>query len=225
MENFLRTFLIIHIFAGILALLSGIIAIFSKKGMTTHNISGSVYYWSMIVIGFTAFGIAIPKGNMFLLMIGGFSTYMTLTGVRFLTFRKNSPARFRPIDFCFVVLGLITLIVPTWYFTQIGWGRIGGFAIVFLVFGLFLLSMLVRDLKNSTKLSTYPKVWFLRMHISRMMGAFIATVTAFLVQNWQSDPVFIAWLLPTVIFTPVIIYFQKQLNPKKKNRPTLGLHE
>lgn len=222
MENFIQTTLLIHIIAGCFALLSGILAIISKKGKTSHNVSGSVYYWSMIVIGLTAFAIAIPKGNMFLLMIGGFSTYMTLTGFRFLTFRRSVTIRFSPIDYIFIILGLITLIVPTWYFTQIGWGRIGGFALVFLVFGLFLLGMLVVDLKNSTKLSTYPKVWFLRMHISRMMGAFIATVTAFLVQNWQTEPVIIAWLLPTVILTPVIIYFQKQLKPKESKESSIG---
>ncbi|PSL03518.1 hypothetical protein [Cecembia rubra] len=210
MEKFLQTLLVIHIAAGSAALLSGIAAIIFKKGKKGHNLSGKMYYWSMLIIGITAFGIAIPKGNMFLLMIGGFSTYMTLTGYRFLQFRRNQGLKFGFWDYVFIVTGFVTLIIPTLYFTQVGWHKIGGFGVVFVVFGLMLAGMLLGDLRIGRKLTTYPRAWFLNMHISRMMGAFIATCTAFLVQNWHTDPVFIAWLLPTVVFTPVIIYYQRK---------------
>ncbi|WP_211208398.1 hypothetical protein [Belliella baltica] len=63
---------------------------------------------------------------------------------------------------------------------------------VFPVFGSFLLSMVWVDIRASRKLETMTKQWFLSMHISRMMGAFIATFTAFLVLNRQNNPVFIA---------------------------------
>ncbi|WP_304518178.1 hypothetical protein [Cecembia rubra] len=210
MEKFLQTLLVIHIAAGSAALLSGIAAIIFKKGKKGHNLSGKMYYWSMLIIGITAFGIAIPKGNMFLLMIGGFSTYMTLTGYRFLQFRRNQGIKFGFWDYVFIVTGFVTLIIPTLYFTQVGWHKIGGFGVVFVVFGLMLAGMLLGDLRIGRELTTYPRAWFLNMHISRMMGAFIATCTAFLVQNWHTDPVFIAWLLPTVVFTPVIIYYQRK---------------
>jgi hypothetical protein len=91
-----------------------------------------------------------------------------------------------------------------------GWSRIGGFSVVFAVFGVILATMLLGDLRRRTQLATQSKGWFLKMHIGRMMGAFIATLTAFLVQNWQTDPVYIAWLLPTVVFTPLIIYYQRK---------------
>lgn len=87
---------------------------------------------------------------------------------------------------------------------------------VFPVFGSFLLSMVWVDIRASRKLETMTKQWFLSMHISRMMGAFIVTFTAFLVLNWQSNPVFIAWLLPTVAFTPVTIYFQRKFVKRRE---------
>lgn len=223
MEKILQILLFIHIAAGVFALLSGIAAIVFPKGKKGHNISGRIYYWAMIGIGLTAFAIAIPKGNMFLLMIGGFSTYMTLTGYRFLQFRRNNALRFGFWDYSLIMLGFTTLIIPSIYFTQIGWVKIGGFAVVFGVFGLILTGMLLGDLSIGKKLSTYPSAWFLQMHISRMMGAFIATVTAFLVQNWQTDPVFIAWLLPTVVFTPLIIYYQRKFRVNKKSFKEIGL--
>ncbi|MCS4435688.1 hypothetical protein [Aquiflexum gelatinilyticum] len=175
----------------------------------------------MIGISITAFGIAIPKGNLFLLIVGGFSTYMTLTGYRFLQFRRNSKLKFGFWDYIFIGVGFLTVLIPAGYIIQFDWKNIGGILIVFFVFSAILISMLTTDLFHAKKLSTYSKGWFLNRHISRMMGAFIATVTAFLVQNWQTDPIVIAWLLPTVIFVPLIIYFtkkfkvtSKQLKPK-----------
>ncbi|EKB49229.1 hypothetical protein [Cecembia lonarensis] len=224
MEKILQILLFIHIAAGVFALLSGIAAIVFPKGKKGHNISGKIYYSAMIGIGLTAFAIAIPKGNMFLLMIGGFSTYMTLTGYRFLQFRRNKSLCFGFWDYSLIMIGFTTLIIPSIYFTQIGWVKIGGFAVVFGVFGLILTGMLFGDLSIGKKLSTYPSAWFLQMHISRMMGAFIATVTAFLVQNWQTDPVFIAWLLPTVVFTPLIIYYQRKYKVNKQHVKKVGMH-
>lgn len=216
MKQFLEIFTFMHIVFGAIALLSGILAIVFQKGGKFHNASGKVYYWSMIGIGLTAFGVAIPKGNLFLLMVGGFSTYMTLTGYRFLQFRRNSKLTFGTMDYLFIVLGFITVLIPAGFIVRIGWENVGGILPVFLVFSVILISMLTTDLIHSKKLTTYPKGWFLSRHISRMMGAFIATVTAFLVQNWQTDPIFIAWLLPTVIFVPLIIYFTKKFKVTSK---------
>ncbi|MCH6200498.1 hypothetical protein MMU07_12985 [Aquiflexum sp. LQ15W] len=216
MKQYLEIFTLSHVFFGSIALLSGVLAIIFQKGGKLHNGSGKVYYWSMVGIGITAFGIAIPKGNLFLLMVGGFSTYMTLTGYRFLQFWRNSKLTFGSMDYLFIILGFITVLIPTGYLIRLGWGNIGGILPVFLIFSAILISMLITDLNHSKKLSTYPKGWFLSRHISRMVGAFIATVTAFLVQNWQTDPIFIAWLLPTVIFVPLIIYFTKKFKVTTK---------
>jgi hypothetical protein len=225
MNDYLEIFMNIHIFFGSVALMSGILAIIFRKGGKGHNSAGKIYYWSMVGIGLTAFGIAIPKGNLFLLMVGGFSTYMTLTGYRFLQFRRNSKLTFGAMDYLFIVLGAITVLIPGGYIIRIGWENAGGIFPVFLIFSGILISMLITDLIHAKNLSTYPKGWFLNRHISRMMGAFIATVTAFLVQNWHSDPIFIAWLLPTVIFVPLIIYFTNKFKVATKHlKPLMPNH-
>ena len=216
MKQYLEIFTFTHIIFGSFALISGVLAIVFNKGGKGHNTSGKIYYWSMIGIGITAFGIAIPKGNLFLLMVGGFSTYMTLTGYRFLQFRRNSNLKFGTWDFLFIAIGFLTVLIPSIYLIQHDWGKIGGIFPVFLVFSGILMTMLTGDLIHSKKLHSYPKGWFLSRHISRMLGAFIATVTAFLVQNWQTDPVYIAWLLPTVILVPLIIYFTKKFKVTSK---------
>jgi hypothetical protein len=225
MKQYLEIFTLSHVFFGSIALLSGVLAIIFKKGGKGHNSAGKIYYWSMIGIGITAFGIAIPKGNLFLLMVGGFSTYMTLTGYRFLQFRRNPKLKFGFWDYIFIGVGFLTVLIPAGYIIQLDWKNIGGILIVFFVFSAILISMLTTDLFHAKKLSTYPKGWFLNRHISRMMGAFIATVTAFLVQNWQTDPIVIAWLLPTVIFVPLIIYFTKKFKVTSKQlKPQMPTH-
>ncbi|MCR9016219.1 hypothetical protein [Aquiflexum gelatinilyticum] len=216
MKQYLEIFTLSHVFFGSIALLSGVLAIIFKKGGKGHNSAGKIYYWSMIGIGITAFGIAIPKGNLFLLMVGGFSTYMTLTGYRFLQFRRNPKLKFGFWDYIFIGVGFLTVLIPSGYIIQLDWKNTGGILIVFFVFSAILISMLTTDLFHAKKHSTYPKGWFLNRHISRMMGAFIATVTAFLVQNWQTDQIVIAWLLPTVIFVPLIIYFTKKFKVTSK---------
>jgi hypothetical protein len=43
-----------------------------------------------------------------------------------------------------------------------------------------------------------------------MLAGTIATLTAALVTNVSTDPVWIAWLLPTVLITLVIIYWNRR---------------
>ena len=50
-------------------------------------------------------------------------------------------------------------------------------------------------------------VGLLSIHI---IGGTIATVTAVLVVNVNTNPVWIAWLAPTVVITPLIFYWNKR---------------
>ena len=47
-------------------------------------------------------------------------------------------------------------------------------------------------------------------HLTNMMAGTIATVTAVLVVNVATDPVWIAWIAPTVVITPFIFYWNKR---------------
>jgi hypothetical protein len=153
---------------------------------------------------------------MFLLMVGGFSTYMTLTGRRALQWRKEKYPRMKAADYLFLALGVLTLLIPAAYFTWVGWHHIYGVAVVFAVFGTIMITMVLNDFMGRKRLGERSKSWFLHLHIGRMMGAFIATSTAFLLTNWTSDPIFIAWLLPTALLSPVIFYFQWKFREKPK---------
>ena len=48
-------------------------------------------------------------------------------------------------------------------------------------------------------------------HLGRMLGATIATLTAFIVTNFSFEPAFVLWLAPTALITPLIFWWTKQV--------------
>jgi len=58
------------------------------------------------------------------------------------------------------------------------------------------------------------------LHLNRMGGASIATVTAVFVVNVQTDPAFIAWLLPTVVGSLGMNYWTKRTRGPVANART-----
>ena len=70
-----------------------------------------------------------------------------------------------------------------------------------------------QDFLKFTNKASIKNYWLIG-HLQRMTGAFIASMTAFLVVNatYLSDtiPGFVYWLLPTTVFTPLIIKWSKK---------------
>ena len=47
----------------------------------------------------------------------------------------------------------------------------------------------------------------IQRHLTNMLAGTIATVTAVLVVNVQMDPVWLPWISPTLIITPLIVWW------------------
>ena len=96
----------------------------------------------------------------------------------------------------FIVLGLFNLL------------KSNLFGLVFITFGLIDLLFVKDDIKNYADKSHLYN-YQLSEHLQRMISAFIASSTAFLVVNAKYLPDFIPiivyWLLPTIILTHLII--------------------
>jgi hypothetical protein len=90
--------------------------------------------------------------------------------------------------------------------------------VALIAFGFFGGTPALSDFKSP---STWPKGKHrILLHLNRMGGACIATVTAVFVVNIQTNPAFIAWLLPTLIGTPLIIYWSRRtINGKAVKTP------
>ena len=88
------------------------------------------------------------------------------------------------------------------------------------VFGAVLLYLLFKNIQpqlgSKEELMQLQKEKVLH-HINNMMGAYIATVTAFLVVNINFvKPGWVLWLLPTAIGIPIILYYNKIWKQKLK---------
>ncbi|MCU0392917.1 MAG: hypothetical protein MUE81_17550 [Thermoflexibacter sp.] len=202
MELVSKVSLIIHIIAGFTALATGAVAIFTKKGGKAHTSAGKIYYWAMTLVAITALILSLYKNIIFLLLIAIFSYYLTFTGYRSLKIKLLKEGEgVKALDWGILVVSTITSLV------MIGMSLAQMLPLPQAVglFGVSLLILSVDDYLFFTKKKAEKQQWLYR-HIRRMCGAYIATFTAFLVVNIETNPAYLGWILPTVIGTPLIAY-------------------
>lgn len=205
--NWIDSALIVHVLTGFTALGTGVFSLLVRKGGSSHKTAGKIFYYCMIAVAFTAILISSAKGNAFLLLIAFFGLYQNLVGVQSLQNKGMKPTW---KEWLFTLIGCITGII------MVSTGNI-----VLIVFGAISLSLVLGDLRVYRLALTgkpLPKLIWLGRHIGNMMGAFIATVTAFVVVNVRHiEPAWIPWLAPTAILVPLMYYFQWKY--VRKNSP------
>lgn len=203
MEKIIAITLFIHATAGGLALISGLLAIYFKKGKKKHIISGRIYFWSMLVVIVSGLLVGWYRNNLFLQAIAVFSFYLAFTGKRLLRYKSKVNPQF--IDWLANAVAIGVAIAMLYFSIRIMlMAGFAGPAPMLLVFGSILLAMSSSDLIKMISKKWVRNAWLFD-HIGRMSGSFIATVTAFLVVNIQLDPAWVLWLLPTIIGTPMIV--------------------
>jgi len=101
--------IILHVVAGTVALLAGIVAVSSRKGARAHRVAGNVFFVSMLVMAVLAdyLAVAIPEQipNLF---IGTFTIYLVSTA--WLTVRRKE--RFVGIPEKIALFVILCLCVP-----------------------------------------------------------------------------------------------------------------
>jgi predicted membrane protein DUF2306 len=197
---------VIHIVAGAIALITGLIAMLSKKGGKRHRLNGKIYFWSMAVIFVTAVHMSFYKNIIFLLLIAFFSFQGAFNGYRILYLKKlhegQKPERIDWIALAIGAIASVAMMAFGIYVLTIEWQT----GIILLVFGSFYTSGVWREYKKFTNPPAGKMYWYYS-HIGQMGGAYIATITAFLVNNahWASFiPGIVFWLLPAAIGVPMI---------------------
>ena len=196
----------VHIFAGVIALLSAALALSTEKGKKFHVLSGKSYFWAMVLIFLTAVPMSILNRNVFLFLIAIFSFYLAFSGMRFARNRKGIPTRLDliAVNFMFLsgagmwILAIIFFINNNSQFITL---IVFGFLALFLGYGDF------QTFKNQTATGKER----IAKHLTNMMGGTIAVVTAVLVVNPPADPEWVWWILPTVLITPVITWWNKKV--------------
>ena len=198
----------VHIAAGTVAVLTGVVALATTKGGRRHRQAGKTFVASMAVVVATVFVLVAIDPTTFrivLTLVAVFSGYLAFSGYRVLA-RKRSPATAHTVDWLAagsVVLACLALG---------GWGVswvLGGdsFGIVMIVFGVIGVTFGGLELRQFRRGASGE--WLVN-HLQRMLAAFIATVSAVSAVNLTPVLGVGAWLWPTVVGTPLIYYWSKR---------------
>lgn len=206
MEFLRNAFLIIHIGSGTLALLMGLGAMLSKKGGSLHKKSGLIFFYAMLGVSFSAFYLSIVGGSLFLFHIGIFSLYMNYAGFRAI---KNKSLKPSIPDWIALIIATVNALFMVLSF-QIVVTSLGAINLFLVVGDIVVFSKVLRGVK-------LPKLQWLARHIAMMIGAYIATLTAFIVVNVDDfHPAWLPWLLPSIVGSPLIAFWiRKHTKPKK----------
>ena len=195
----------IHVLTGTIALLCAALAVSSEKGKKFHVLSGRTYFWCMVGIFITAIPMSIINSNTFLFLIAIFSFYLAFAGMRFAKNRKGIATTIDWIAVSLMILsGLGMWALAITYFISDN-----SQYITLLVFGFIALALGYGDYRSHKNKAATGKERIAK-HLTNMMAGTIAVITAVLVVNVNIEPIWIWWVLPTVVITPIISYWSKK---------------
>ena len=206
-----QTNIVIHIFAGSIALIAGLISILTQKGGKNHRKAGLVFLSFLTIVIFTGLiGVFVFGRNTFLLVITMLSAYLGFSGYRILQFKSN---KFHLLDVVVALVTLITVCYFIYYLKSIGfiWSPVIIYSTVS-----YLLLMITYDLiRYMIPAVRYGNLWIYE-HILKMISAFSGILSAFtgtFLPNYQPYSQF----LPSVLGTTVAIVFIIYVYNKSKN--------
>ena len=200
----IKALVILHIVSGTGAVVGMLGALTTRKGGLWHRRMGKLYTISMAAALLLALVVSALTANAFIFLIGLFSGYFVFTGWRVAVVKDGTRSTLDQITSQLMVLAAIAMVGYGIYQTVSG----ESLGIALAVFGIFAFQPAWADIKRDTH---WPKGKDrIVLHLNRMGGASIATMTAVFVVNVQTNPAFIAWLLPTLVGTPLIIYWTRK---------------
>ena len=203
--------LVAHIFAGCISLIAAVFAVVSSKGKQAHILAGRTYFWGMAVIFLTAIPMSISSSNVFSFLIAIFSFYLAYAGMRFARNRAGTANLFD-----WVAVGLMVFSgLAMWFLALVYFMNNNSQYITLTIFGFIAISLGYMDFRSYRNKSAIGKQRIAR-HLTNMLAGTIAVITAVLVTNLSIEPVFILWILPTIIIFPLILWW---------NRKILGLNK
>lgn len=195
-----------HVAAGSVALAAALAALATAKGGARHVWSGRVYAAAMAVVAVTALPLAFMGSDLLLSLIAVFSFYLVFAGWRF---ARNRLGRARPVDWAAVaVMGLTGL--GMWLYGAVLLMRGTSQWVTMAVFGTIAVALSLADAAFH-RAPGGPGKRRIARHLTNMLAGTIATVTAVVVVNVQTRPVWLAWVLPTLVITPLIVWWNRRV--------------
>jgi len=204
MDTLYFVLLVAHIVFGYISLSAGTFILFANKGTKLHQRIGNVFYFSLWGVIIASTFISIYKNIPFLFFMGNFVLYQNYSGRRVLKNKSHLP---NWGDYAILVFALLN-----------GAYMVYTLNIVLTVFGALTLFLVFSDARliflAKTNKKIHQKAW-LSKHLGMMMGAYIGTLTAFIVVNVNDfQPAWLLWLLPTFLLVPLMRYWDWKFTRK-----------
>lgn len=215
MGAFIKFLVFSHVAAGITSLVSAPVAMTVVKGGKIHRIAGKIFFWSMVYIFVSAFILGTYHWKPFLLMVSVLSFYLVYSGYRTLYQKQIHLGKgVNWYDWVVAVAcGMFMLGFLIWSVDLMVNGTNAILIVFFSIGGLF---SITAEVKRYIKKPDVKHSWLFN-HIGRMIGGFIAAVTAFSTNVLTFLPGLAQWLWPTLIGTPLIIYWIRTYQKKLDN--------
>ncbi|HEU4557114.1 MAG TPA: hypothetical protein VFS20_04665 [Longimicrobium sp.] len=195
--------LLVHILAGSLAIITGYIGLFAAKGATLHRRSGTLFVYTMVVMGLSGAGIALARSGEATSIGGVLAAYLVVTA---LTTVRPPTAWSRRLDVAAMLVALAAGSASTVFALGDEAARDGIPAPMLMLFGVVGLLSGISDVRiiRSGPLRGTPR---LRRHLWRMCFAlWIATGSFFLGQADEfPEPLRIFPLLAIPAFLPLVV--------------------
>lgn len=194
-DTCIQILLIIHIISGSMALVSGTLAIISKKGKPFHVLNGRIYFIAMLIVCLTALTLSLISHNPFLGMTAVFSLYQTVEGYKVL---KNNKHLGKLTDF---------ILFPAFALNSV-WMLISGNPVL-LLFAAISVFIIAGRIRTYLQISSGKKVQHsqqIQRHVGMMCGSYIAALTAFLVNVKPLQGSLLLWFIPFLSILPYMIY-------------------
>ena len=213
METFATTLIYTHAFFGGVGLFSGLLSVVVKKGPKKHKRAGIIFSYAMVLSSLISLVVAcLPQHeNTFLFLIGVFTIYLVLAGNNALKLKPKSkndvhwPAK----AVSGVMLGASIIMIGVGIYGVVQ--QLPN-TLLFIFFGGFGMFMSFKDFKTFKTYRKEKNAWLIS-HVGRMVGALIASITAFIVAGLNFGTL-AAWITPSVGGTLYIIYWNRKIKSK-----------
>lgn len=206
----------VHIAAGFVSLVVAPLAMLTAKGGDWHRRWGKTFFYGMSVVAVTAIIMGVLTTNWLMAMVAVFSFQMIASGYRALYLKRLHEGQ-RPAGMDKLIMGAAILVnggLFMWGLIHLFLGHRQGTPIIFLVFGAIGLLFVWRDFQRFYKTNHDKREW-LYAHMSGFLGGYIATVSAFSAVNLGViKPMWLQWLWPTIIGTPLIVIWVRSYRKK-----------
>lgn len=198
----------LHVGAGLLCLLLGPVAITAVKGGQRHRRAGLFYIRLMLVMAVTAFLLLTVRFNAFFFVLAVFSFYLAFSGYRVV--RRKRPDRdqsAKSLDWTAALLAMLIGVVSIYLHLQ---GRLVGDTafIVSMLGGTVAIASydLARFQWPVSSSNPQQRHTWLFEHLSKMIGSYIAVMSAFsaTVLGFIPEPTRQFW--PVAVGLPIMIW-------------------